>query len=481
MSFNRFLFLASISLVFGSLHASSDKVDPKAQQQLCQCSDTKGSKKVLDLKLSNAITRPCYNTYPSISKTGDQVYLGYNVNPGIRVAELFNNVNGKLKSVATIPFDPEFPSSLGNGYAAPDFNRFSFLDFNVPKQKNNCRIRIFNKKLKVVAARLFTVPFHTFPFAGSFIGGTFSEDGQYVLITYINNPAAVNAISTLVVLRTSDLSTVAENKHIRGYENEAPRLFTLKNKKGRETLYISFVNSSGQFTQAPLESLQNTSLPPYFDQVYKVNTKTGKIKLVDQLPLPKFAQKDVLSRGSDALIAHGGFQSSFPHSKSIYDPLPPELLTRLPHDNAEPRVSIFDGKKLRVAIKQALDNCNATIIYPPGLGCYYQLGQNTYFQVIPGSIEEYSFQSEFYCMAGVEKNADGVLEFTPQNLPNQEGNHAFSVFSTDGKWLLRVGSYGYNVPPDFKPRPDMLGMHNIILKKVVSRKFTPVCKTCSKK
>ncbi len=474
--FLRMFFLLLLSFSSFS-YASSDEVDPKAYKQLMsQCHDkSKSARRALDLELSDAVKRVCQFTLPSISATGDQVYIFYENPVGFNAAELFNNVNGKLKTARTLPVDPKFPVLL-SGYASPDFTRFSILDqpnSDTPHIKS--RIRILDQNFKVVAKRLFSTPVQTvFPFSSLFSGGAFSDDSKHVVVTYINNPLAANAISTLLVLRASDLTTVAENNSVSGFDG-APLLFNLT-KKCRKSLYISFTSSQGQDTEQPLESIDNTNLPPYFDQVYKVDLHAGTITLVDELPLPKFAEKDVLSRGSDALIAHGGFESSFPNSISIYKPLPSQLLTQLPGDNSEARVSLFDGKKLKVVIKQALDNCNATTIYPPGLGCSYCLGQNTYFTVFPGSDDDLSFQSEFYSLVAIEKNSSGKLVFRPQNLPNQEGAHNATVFSADGKWFLRTGPYGFNVPPKYKPHPDLLGISNIILKRVTSDSYTPTCK-----
>lgn len=412
-----------------------------------------------DVKLSSALSRPAlFSTEPSISRNGDQVYLYYaNQDPGQLIAELFDNVHGTLQSVQQLFLDPNFPVPW-DGFASPDFKRFSIVESTFTNTPDNARIRILDKNFNVLASRTFTITFGGNG-NGGILGGTFSEDGKYVLVHYIINTNQPDTSTVLLVLKVSDLSTVA-SKTIKGFDINSAEFLTIKGKGRHDSgLFISFQSSQGQFLD------ETTTLPPFYSQVYQVHLNKGTISLVDQAPLPKFAEKSVVSKKRFGLIAHGGFCSLFPNQLSIYDT---NFLktTALPHDNSESRVLLFDGKKLHLVIKQPVNCCNRTVIYPPGNGYSFIIGQNRVIN-INGDPNNQATDTEFWCLAQLNP-CKRTPSYKPNTLPFQDMNRGIPIFSEDGKWLLRTGSYGFfNGDPDH----DAIGIHNVLLFKVHSEEL----------
>lgn len=469
----RFRFFAkpfSLSLLMLFAYSRADEVVPNALELLRKCPKVNScSRTALDVQLSFGLSRPSILSEPSISATGDQVYVFYNNtgDPTQVMAELFNNVSGQLVSAQTLLGDPSFPFQW-EGFASPDFTKFSVLESTFNPGPQPLRIRLLDPNFNVIAQRTFTADLITFG-NGGFGGGTFSEDGHYVLVAYSVNTNLPNTSMTVQILDATSptLPTVASTT-ILGFDTNAPLLFTLTDSGGNKNLYMQFFVAQGQFSL----TTEATTLPPFFSQVYKVDTVAGTITLVDQAPLPKFVESavSVRSSGRDALISHGGFCSLFPTQLSIYDTNALKT-TFLPNDNAEARVFLFDGQKLNLVIKQPTNCCNRTVPYPPGNGCTYLFGQNEVSNVNCTPDQQFTVQ-EYWVLADLEQASSGPV-FRPQNLPNQDMKSGISAFSADGNWLLRVGAHGYC---NGNPNLDQLGIHNVLLFKVVTNgPFTPIC------
>ncbi len=407
---------------------------------VCARMDAKKTDSNLDFKLSSALSVPSGFSEPSISEDGSLVYVFMQNIPGFPIAQIYQNINGTLVLSKSINTDPLFPFSW-DGYASKDFTRFSVIDIPSVTPPFMARIRILDANLNTLASQPFTGDF--VPFIN---GGQFSPDGKYVTFGYSQFTSPTTTNTVFMILRTSDLSTFV-TATLPGFDINASPLFEVNGK-----LYLAYQETNG----VPGDINQPVQLP-INSSVYRVD-ETG-ITLVDSQPIPKFAETDVVSYGKCALIAHGGFCSLFPNQLSIYN-TNDGLTTYQPNDNAEARVFKFDGKKLKLIVKEPVNCCNRTRTYPPDKGRTYFLGQNTEVGNPPHRV----IDREFFCFAKLVETKQG-LKFKGENLPQQDTFQAIPVFSRDGKWLLRTGTYGY--ADGITPSLDANGIHNILLYKVV--------------
>lgn len=410
----------------------------------------------LDLVLTDALSVPSLGSEPSISKDGKLVLVNIGNPPGLPVAQLYKNEKGKLILLQQLIGDVDFPFP-SDSWADPDFKLFSGVDSNGTDGANNTRVRIVDRNFNLVASRLFSTGDAVT--LGSVLGGFFSPDGKYVTLQYTVGNTTPNENTIFVLLRTKDLSTVFQAE-LPGFDINSSRLFTVK-----DDLYLSYMESHGN------PETFKTILPPYFSSVYKV--KKDGLKFVDKKALPRFSEKDVVSFGDYAVIAHGGFCSLFPNQVSIYDTNAGET-TSLPKDNAEVRVFTFTGKELKLLAKQAVNCCNRTVIYPPAKGAAYLIGQNTLLGNT-GDPDVTVIDREFFCLASLVENKEGERSFKGENLPQQDSRKAIPVISENGKWMFRAGQYGYS---GGDPTVDADKIHNLLLYKIVKREHRPVQIKC---
>ncbi len=470
----------SLSLL---LIASSyaDEIDPVALNQFRKCQTNNCSRVALDSELTFSLSRPSFISYPSISANGDQVFIQYANNafytPTLLLAELFDNVDGQLVSAQTLNIDPNYPNPW-IGYASPDFTRFSVIDGSIGTGLLPARIRIFDSNFNQVGERIFSAlqSYLSGVTSGGLVwGGEFSEDNHYVVVTYSVAVSGPTVTSMIVVLDATDPSLpIVAQTQITGFQNVySPFLFTLTDNNGNQNLYIQFCLCNG--VPQRIEYFFDTAyIPPFASQVYQVNLNAGTITLVAQQPLPKFAEADILVRpgGKDVIIAHGGWCCLFPNQISIYDTIPP-LTSFLPNDNSEARVFLFDGSNLNLVVKESVNCCNCTCIYPPGNGCSYCFAQNTVFELNGNPAERYT-QPEFWLFADLRQGPNG-LEFRGMNLPKSDMYTAVRRFSQDGNWFLRAGAHGYINQDPTMPYVDANGIRNILLYQVSSAAYTPIC------
>lgn len=416
-------------------------------------SKLKMAAKDLDLVLTDALSVSSAGSEPSISKDGKLILVNLGNAPGLPAAQLYANEKGKFKLLSQLIGEATFPEPT-DSWASPDFTRFSGIDSTGTNAPNNTRIRITDRNFNVLATALFSTG--DAPIVGSILGGFFSPDGKYVTLQYTINNTTPNSQQTIfLLLKVSDLSTVFQTT-LPGFDINTSRLFSVNGK-----LYLSYQESHGN------SGALSTIMPPYFSSVYRV--KKDSLKLIDKQPLPRFAEKDVVSYGDYAIISHGGFCSLFPNRVSIYDTNAGET-TSLPNDNAEARAFSFDGKKMKLLFKEAVNCCNRTVIYPPAKGAAYLVGQNTLVGNA-GNPDLTIIDREFFCLASLVEDEDGNRKLKGENLPQQDCFKAIPVISENGKWLFRAGVYGY-VGGD--PTADATKIHNLLLYKIKSQKYKPV-------
>jgi hypothetical protein len=436
------------------------------------------SRKQLDVKLTYSASIPDKNgIWPSISADGDQVYIviqSYGENNPIK-AQLYDRAGGTLQLKDAVLFDPTTIFTwVFEGHASHDFAKFTILESNGASGGGSMRVSILDKHLNPSKSRIITDPLLTAP-AAYIYGGYFTEDNKYILVGYTGAPNDTSPyVSVILLLDANDLSTVVSNA-----TNPIPRgvfpypiPFTLIDDCGKKHLYFPWQSAGINIETGAFE-------PPYYSQVYKITLKKKTIKKKASVPLPQYSETDLLVRDGrkEALLSHGGFCSVFPDQLTVYDVNTPAIQSTLKYDNAEARVLLFNGRDLELVVKESTSCCTRTVAWPPGNGKKYFIGQITDVYAIPG---DQATQSpgpvpEFWNLADLEEGCNGP-EFRPQNLPRTDVPGTMAIFSQDGKWLLRVGLYGYNVPPDFNPLPDSLGIHNINLFRVTDKEYNSVSK-----
>lgn len=405
-----------------------------------------------NFELTSALPRPSFYSFPSISYDGRQIYVVYENVPGQLAAEIFDNVDGKLVTRASLSVNPDFPYVVG-GKASPDFSLFYIVDATESTPTTGlARLCLFDNKLNPIRSVIIPITFENFAYVIA-EAGTFSQDGKYITVNYSNG--APNSTTTIFVFKTSDLSIVVQQV-VSGVDFEPGKFINLE-CNGKEKLYIVFQSSQGYYSSNYEVTLQ----PPFYMQVYKVNIKKGTLTLAAQALLPKFAGYDVLNLGKKALVSGNGFTSYFPNQLTIYDTNYLKT-TFLPNDNAEGRSFEFDGEKLKLIWKDAVDFCTRILYYPPAKGYEIMLGQNILTNT-NGSADVQVLLQEFYILAKVKpENKKSPLKAV--NLPRQDMLNALPIFSPDGKWFLRVGSYGYY---NNEPAVDAVGIRNVLLFKVI--------------
>ena len=377
----------------------------------------------LRLNLTQSLSRPCdFLGQPKFSDDSTQLFIGYVNNPPNQLIDIFslNQTTGQVTLTKQLPVDPLWPN-VWDGDVTGDFTLCSVVDaLYDPGVPDNARIRILDTNFNVLATRTFS----TGPAVqgGLIFGGHFTSDKKYVTFSYSNyDPDPMNVTTIQYILNVSDLSTYAVAT-LPGFDINSPIPFTLNG-----SMYLSYQQTNG----APYSPVLAT--PPYYSSVYLI--ASGTLTLVDQKLLPRFSEKDVVVYADGARIAHGGFCSLFPDQVSPYESNEGEL-TSLPDDNAEARVFNFDGTSLQLVIKQSVNCCNRTTIWPPGDGKIFLLGQNTIISPPPAPR---TIDREFYGLVSLS-GAPGSLEFVPITLPQQDVTHNIPAFSSDGRWLARVGS-----------------------------------------
>lgn len=434
----------------------------------------------LDFELiyGTSIPNP-YGIFPSISKHGDQVFLLYvnfqNDFPPITIktnrAQLFKNVNGHLEVTHTLPFDANRPV-VWEGFASPDFAKFSVLSTT-------------DENVDFLRIDLYTVgPDSTFQHFGhrefydiygeSVVGGTFSEDGHYVLFGYVDASDDANPFTRMFVFDARDhaLRTVASAtiEQFPGY-NPNTMLFTLIDDDGHKNLYFTYTSNGQYYGEG------DASEPPFFSQVFKVDVDAGTIKLVAKVGLPQYSEVNVYVQEDKktAIIMHGGQCTINPQAPNIYTVINKGMIGQLPPDYNTIRLFRFsvEDEKLDQILAQPTECCSFIAAYPPDNGLSYLIGQSTTVFRIPGDPATLGpTPQEYYAGFRIKDGPTGLV-LRPENGPFEDLKIAGTVFSQDGKWLLRVGQFGYLTPE--RPNIDSIGIKNILLFKVLKNRYKPVC------
>ncbi len=368
-----------------------------------------------NVTLSDAVFRNAEVIVKAISNDGRFILTGNfgPANRNIPEVELYENVNGKLVSKVTLPYDNfAFNGVFDDCFVDENFETFGVLDNN---GSNIFRLRILKingNSFKVIRKVIYKDGF-------SFLsGGAISGDGKFVMLGYTNNQSTSTKIISTVKLLNIQLKTL-QKFTIDGLSNG---LFTfVLNQDGQERNY--FLSGFSGFN--PTSGLPT---PPAFLQIYKVSGK--KLDLVDQAELPQFPPcyfadshntKNPRIIVGTSLPLNAGEISIFQDTSGT--------MTFIPGDNHNIREYRFNGKTLSLITSMATDDdVVVSNFYKDGKTIGINKS-NAPFGNIPPNTWNLTFlktdeQNQFKCV-------DGALTIPDANF--------FPLFSKNGKYFVCGG------------------------------------------
>lgn len=450
-------------------HSKRRKKNNKKRNEHCE----------LDLELVSGFAIPAViGIVSSISTDGAQAYLTYlnledtTITSQPIVAQLYDNVNGTLVVSRTLPADSARPIAW-QGYASRDFTKFSVLQSD---DAGHIRIRVYTPGTGPDFSLFGT--FEVFPSNITYsnvMGGTFSEDGHYVIYGYNDITDPAHPTSTFYVLDATDPSLpVVATTQVAQFAGYLPNvtLFTLLDDEGNKNLYFTFTSNGVFYGQS------DATEPPFFSQIFKVDVVKKTITLVAKRELPQYAEVNVLVRKDkkQALIMHGGQCTVNPNAPNIYTVINKGMIGQLPPDYNAIHIFRFtaEEEKLELILEQQSECCTFMAAYPPDNGLSYLLGQGVTIFQTPGDPATLGpGPQEYYSLFRVKDGPTGRV-LRPENGPFQDIKAGNTVFSEDGHWMLRTGSFGFL--NDDHPRPDSIGIKNVLFFRVTSNKYKPICK-----
>ena len=385
-------------------------------------SATKTSIDQLTLKRTDAIFRNAtFATFvKAISDDGKQI-LTFNGSPAasdVSALELFDNVNGKLVTKATLPMDPAYPN-IDDCFVDESFSIFGIMDDNSGSPVAKARIRT----LKLVGNTFQTVNEVIFNDATfDELNANISLDGKYIMTNYTTPSTNPNLISNIKLLETKTLSTLTSFK-INGISN-GPHPFVLT-KKGKKTDY--FVFGYGAFTQ----SFQ--SVAPAFLAVYKI--ADNKLKLVDQVELTAFPLTFLANNAKESTRIITGL--NLDQTKNSVFNYSTVNIPFIPNKTNNVLQYKFDGKKLQLDSSMQVD-------LGPLVSNYYKDGKTfgvgqwaSDTETLPTNVCFYSFYTQNPKSKSLNKFRPVLGTFATGTRP------FFGLFSRNGKYFAVGGAPTY--------------------------------------
>ncbi|MFI5343578.1 MAG: hypothetical protein ACHQUC_05085 [Chlamydiales bacterium] len=376
----------------------------------------------LDVELTNSIERIStgFPIEPSLSRDGKRAYLVYEINvedsvsPPINLAaEIFTNREGKLHSDAILIGDDQF-FSIDDGFANPDFTKFSLIDDDGIQA---VRVRIFDQNFKVQAERVFTDfvggnpanPFY------SALGGTFSDDGKYIVFSYLIDGTPDHQKTIVRVLDAEQLSEVTHTKVHGGSPGSTFFSFNHEN-------YVALTTYEGEFFFAFNNPL---AAQPSKLKIFKFDDK--QLKCVDEALLPQQSGvPTTFSSCGKVLIGIGTARAVLKGEETIFADNSGNQ-SFLPHDNRELRLYSFDGRRLKLVLAEETGvTTNSPIFSSKDLVLVNE-------QAVDGSPGSFNLFS-------LKKQLEGKLKLSWIEGAFVSPPFHTSTFSENGKWLLVTGS-----------------------------------------
>ena len=292
----------------------------------------------LTLKRTDAIFRNASEAIiKAISNDGKQILL---VNlggaAGVPALELFDNINGKLVTRASLLVESGFPN-IDDAFVDESFTTFGIVDDNGGSPAT-VRYRI----LKLVGSTFEVINHVTFDDATTVqINANISLDGRYIMTNYTTPNASPDAFSNIKLLETKTLKTLTSFQ-IKAYSN-GPFPFVLT-KNGHDKNYFVFAYSGYNVPN-------NSLMAPAFLQVYKVSH--GKLKLVDQVevnafPLSYFSNNAKQCARINLAVDLDPAKNSIFNYSTLSEPF-------IPNEYNNVYQYLFNGKKLTLDAAMSLD------------------------------------------------------------------------------------------------------------------------------
>ncbi len=372
---------------------------------------------------------------PSLSKTGDQAFVVYTINgstTGQVVAELFDNTGGTLTSLRTITYNTNDPFNvIDNGFGSPDFKRFTLV---ADDNDANIRIRVYDKTLVQVQENTFEDydPGTGSSYSGN--GGQWSQDGKYILMTYLTNATPGSLTTIIKVLDSSSLLELASTTIDGGSFGGIFLQF-----HGKTYVAVtSYTTDDTDWTYGfdrENAGPNNPNPPPYASTLYVFEFSNGTLSLIDSAGLPQAADAPSgVALHYNALIGVGtsraikfanGFNRLTDEVTIFSDNTDKQSFYTT--DGHEERIYKFNGSSLELAFSK---NVNAGVQAPT----FTPDAKHVFVDVqaidgAPGFFRGYKINDRHHHM---ELNAE-----TP---PFISAPFYTGTVSRNGNWLLVTGS-----------------------------------------
>lgn len=389
---------------------------------------------MLDINLTSSLSRSTsgYSSPNSISSDGKKIFIVYEINASksnTLAAELFDNMDGRLMTNKTLHCDLESNFIyVDGGKASPCFKKFSILDDN---GQNTARLRIVDCKFNVLS--MIQLKDYYAP-GFSFNGGSFSEDGKYVAVTYVKNPnyGYDYQKSILRIFRTDNL----EERWCYEYDGNTgveTRFFNLDKK-----MYIILSSLGGQYNAG-----NQFPKPPALLKILKL--KENSIKLVHELEMPSLFDYDISKKSStegrlshkSLLILVGTNRANIKNQIIAQNKSIPSFLN---NDGDEYRIYKFKNKKLK-------------LVYSHNYDTSIRIKAHNKLTLIQQSCGSENLGFTELIETNKYKSIDnGEIKAVLLSLNNQISN-----FSSNGEWMIITGSR----TEVMSPSPDQL--KNVLL------------------
>ncbi len=366
---------------------------------------------------------------PSLSNSGDQAYVVYPINAtsiSQVIAEIFDNNSGTLSSSDTL-LSADFATYpvIDNGYASPDFTRFSLVDDN---NTDTIRIRVFNNTLTdpTPTTAIFTDydPGND-DYSGN--GGQWSADRNYLLMTYLTDAMPGNLTTQIRVLDSSTLNTLANTTIPGGSFGGIFLQFHGKTYVAVTSYTTTDDNDWVYDFDRSNAGPNNATPPPYASNLYVFEYSDGALNLIDSAGLPQAADapSGVIYQ-HHAFIGVGTSRAIKPNEVSVFSNNS-DKQSFSKTDGREERIYKFSGRSLELVYS---NNANAGVqaptFTPDG---NYVIFDNQANDAEPGFFRAYKIKGHHH-----------RLDLETQTQPFLSAPFYTGVVSNNGNWLLVTGS-----------------------------------------